>query len=221
MKGRPGHKSVRIRTGLGLRPDRKTLSRRLLERRLAACMRAVAAHGFPTDLSGELVCLDLGGVGRYRSWFPAGHLITLDLDPGHQPNVVARAEQLPIRDDSAGLIVSTEMLEHCPEPARAVQEMHRALRQGGRLILSTPFVYVVHGSPGDYFRFTADGLNHLFRSFHEVEIHPFGNRFTVVYDLLVGFTPFLSSVVNPFLSRFFAASRSPVCPAGHVIVARK
>lgn len=99
--------------------------------------------------------------------------------------------------------------------------MHRVLRQGGRLVLSTPFVYVIHGSPNDYFRFAADGLDHIFRGFRQVEIHPFGNRFTVAYDLLVGFAPFLSSIVNPFLARFFVASRSRRCPAGHVVVARK
>jgi SAM-dependent methyltransferase len=165
--------------------------------------------------------LDLGGVGRYRRLFPQGRIFTLDLDPHHRPMVVGRAEKIPFPDETFDLAVSTEMLEHCPEPWKVASEAHRVLKPGGRLVLTTPFVYVVHGWPNDYYRYTAPGLEHLFSSFDRIEIVSFGNRFVVIYDLVVGFAPILSDWVNLLLEPLVKGATSAKCPAGHVLVATK
>ena len=47
--------------------------------------------------------------------------------------VVASASTLPLRDDSADLVLSTHMLYHLPDPALAVREFRRVLKPGGRL----------------------------------------------------------------------------------------
>jgi SAM-dependent methyltransferase len=207
---------------VGLRPDRKSLSRRLLERVLRERLRRIDISGDGgSNGSRPPICVDVGGVGRYREWLPNGRFVSVDLDLSHRPQVVGRAEALPLVSGSASFVVSTEMLEHCPEPAAAAREMHRVLRPGGALVLTTPFVYVVHGWPHDYFRFTDAGLRHLFRDFRQVDVFPFGNRFTTAYDLLVGLTPFVSSWVSPILFPLVRASRSRTCPSGHVVVATK
>jgi SAM-dependent methyltransferase len=201
---------------MGIRPDRKTLSRRLLEHRLQSILGRL-----DFDETGGPRLLDFGGVGRYRHWLPPGRLVKLDLDPNHKPDVVGRAEAAPLRDGSFDLILSTEMLEHCPEPARVADESHRLLRKGGTVVLTTPFIYIVHGWPEDYYRYTASGLKHLFRRFETVETHGYGNRFVVLYDLLFGFAPFVSSWVNPVIGTFFREAISSTCPAGHILVAVK
>ena len=200
---------------MGLRPPRKTLSRRLLEHKLKGVLSSLPLK--PADP----LCVDLGGVGRYREWLPNFRLLTLDLDSDHRPQVVSRAEAIPLRSASVDLVLSTEMLEHCPEPARVAGEVHRVLRPGGILVLTTPFVYVLHGWPHDYYRFTATGLQHLFRCFSKVETISFGNRLMVAYDLMVGFTPILSSWLNPGLAFLFRNATSRTCPAGHLLIATK
>jgi SAM-dependent methyltransferase len=201
---------------MGIRPDRKTLSRRLLEHHL----QKILGHLDLEETDGRNL-LDFGGVGRYRHWLPTGRLVKLDLDAHHQPDVVGRAELAPLRDGCFDLILSTEMLEHCPEPARVADESHRLLRKGGVLVLTTPFVYIVHGWPEDYYRFTASGLKHLFRRFEKVETLSYGNRFVVIYDLLLGFAPVVSSWVNPVIGHLFREASSHTCPAGHILVAVK
>ncbi len=204
---------------MGIRPDRKTLSRRLLEYRLRSILGHLDLD--PQSGTGGLSLLDFGGVGRYQHWLPTGRLVKLDLDPHHQPDVVGRAESAPLRDKSFDLILSTEMLEHCPEPASVAGEAFRLLRKGGIIVLTTPFVYIVHGWPEDYFRYTASGLKHLFRQFEKVQIHGYGNRFVVIYDLLFGFAPFISSWINPAIGHLFREATSHTCPAGHILVAVK
>ena len=50
---------------------------------------------------------------------------------------VADAQQLPFTDDCFDIVFSCECLEHLPDPQRALREMHRVLKPGGTLILTT------------------------------------------------------------------------------------
>lgn len=50
---------------------------------------------------------------------------------------VADAQQLPFTDNCFDVVFSCECLEHLPNPQRALIEMHRVLRPGGTLILTT------------------------------------------------------------------------------------
>ena len=52
--------------------------------------------------------------------------------------VQASLDDLPIGSRSVDLVVSLETLEHCPDPAYFLRELHRVLVPGGRLILSCP-----------------------------------------------------------------------------------
>ena len=49
---------------------------------------------------------------------------------------VGDAEGLPIEDGFADAVVGNMILHHCPNPRRAVSEMARILKQGGRIALA-------------------------------------------------------------------------------------
>lgn len=59
--------------------------------------------------------------------------------PGVQSYVadVCRPESLPVHE-SADIAVCSEVLEHVPEPAVALNALNVALRKGGILVLTTP-----------------------------------------------------------------------------------
>ncbi len=67
-------------------------------------------------------------------------------------------------------IVCSEVLEHLWAPHQAVDNMRASLREGGRLILTCPFVLPIHSAPHDYFRYTRHGLEVLLREFRDVTI---------------------------------------------------
>jgi SAM-dependent methyltransferase len=94
----------------------------------------------------------------------------LDLRRKPGAAVVGDAHHLPFAPGSFDLIISTEMLEHTAEPQRIVDEIRRVLRPGGRLLLTTRFIFPLHDVPGDYFRFTNYGLAHLFRDWSEATV---------------------------------------------------
>jgi len=116
---------------------------------------------FITENSTDARVLDLGcGRGPYASHF--ANRVGCDIKPSPAVHVVADAEALPFGAGVFDMVLSTEMLEHVPNPQRAVAEIGRVLRPGGRLVLTTRFLYPIHSEPIDYYRFTRYGLLHLF-----------------------------------------------------------
>jgi len=113
--------------------------------------------------------LDVGAsIGSYAQLFP--NRIGIDIERAHGVDVVSDAHALAFRDQAFDVVLATEVLEHLPEPQRAVDEMWRVLRPGGTMLLTTRFLFPLHDAPGDYYRYTRYGLAHLFRKFERVEI---------------------------------------------------
>lgn len=50
----------------------------------------------------------------------------------------ASAQDLPFKDDSFNVIIIKHIVEHLPDPPRAIREIGRVLAPGGILILATP-----------------------------------------------------------------------------------
>jgi SAM-dependent methyltransferase len=87
----------------------------------------------------------------------------------------------PVEDDSVDVVLATETLEHVPNPAGFLAEVHRVLRPGGRLILTVPFAARWHYIPHDYWRYTPSSLRNLFEAagLGDVVVHARGNELTI------------------------------------------
>jgi SAM-dependent methyltransferase len=113
--------------------------------------------------------LDVGAqAGPYAAFFP--HRVALDIRGGPGVQVVGDAQALGIAAAAFDVVLCTEVLEHLPEPQKAIDEFERVLKPGGTLLLTTRFVFPIHDAPHDYFRYTKYGLRHLLRRFDIVEL---------------------------------------------------
>lgn len=84
-----------------------------------------------------------------------------------------------ISDSVYDTALCLEVLEHVPDPCKALCEIHRILTQDGVLIVSAPHLSRLHEEPHDYFRFTHHGLRALLEraGFAVVEIRERGGLF--------------------------------------------
>ena len=98
------------------------------------------------------------------------NIISIDFDDTKNPDLVMDITNLQFDEKTFDFVFMLEVLEHVPEPAKAMTEAHRCLRPGGKLFMSTPFVFGIHDAPHDYFRYTKYGLQYLTKHFESVEI---------------------------------------------------
>lgn len=98
-----------------------------------------------------------GGPIRY-------HNLLFNLNIGAFPNVefVADAYELPFADNSVDGIFCGAVLEHLEFPEKAVGEMFRVLKSGGKVYCDTPFLQPYHGYPNHYQNFTLTGHQRVF-----------------------------------------------------------
>jgi SAM-dependent methyltransferase len=141
-----------------------------LQREAAA---AAARHG-------RYRVLDVGcGPKPYYPFFAgaASEYVGVDVVPNPAAELLGSVEALPVADGSFDLVLCTQVLEHCDDPAAAVRELRRVTAPGGRVLASTHGVQVYHPSPEDLWRWTHVGLRRLFEreaDWASVRVEPAG-----------------------------------------------
>lgn len=146
-----------------MRPDRRADPRIwhpdwLPLRDQARAIRAALAHP-QLGLAGARV-LDFGcGTRPYEPWFAAAgaRYQGADIDAGAEIDVRADGT-LAAADAQYDLVASFQVLEHVWDVGRYLEEARRVLRPQGWLLLSTHGNWLYHPHPGDYRRWTGEGL---------------------------------------------------------------
>jgi SAM-dependent methyltransferase len=183
----------------------------VVRRALARWLRAQAgelAGGPPVRI------LDVGcGVKPYYPFFAgvASEYVGLDVVENPAAELLGSVEALPVEDASFDVVLCTQVLEHCDDPAQAVRELRRVTRPGGRVLASTHGVQVYHPSPVDHWRWTHTGLARLFTTsanWSSVEVEPAAGTAS-------GLAMLLGTYVEIALRRT-ALARPPVWALNHL-----
>lgn len=134
--------------------------------------RKIFDHWLSQLPSSGLEVLDIGGrIQPYRPLIEkrAQRYVAVDLRSTPLVSVVARGEQLPLRDSRFDVVICTQMLEYIAQPSLVIDEIHRVLRPGGALLLSVPSACPTD-SEEECWRFLPEGLRHLLADFTRVEL---------------------------------------------------
>jgi SAM-dependent methyltransferase len=166
--------------------------------RLQKFARKIADSVRPED-----VVLDVGaGDCQYRPLF-AGRCKYISQDVGgkdpaftyDQIDIRSEVYSIPLPDQSVDVILCTQVLEHLRYPTKALQEISRLLKPGGRLCITVPFAADEHMLPYDYFRYTRYALDFMLQEqgFLPPEIDPQGGRFILLGKMIKDLFPLLTT----------------------------
>lgn len=122
----------------------------------------LAEHASLAKISLAGTVLDLGGDTRsqYRRLLKGEHLITVvNLDEKTAPDIEHDLEKpLPFEDASYDHVLLINVLEHVFNYRQLLSEATRVVKPGGSVIVVVPFLFPIHPSPHDYWRFTDETL---------------------------------------------------------------
>jgi SAM-dependent methyltransferase len=188
--------------------------------------RWVADHALHLPAGSRV--LDVGaGVGQYRPLFAACDYRAHDfgqepLTVGHYTPLDYESDVLsiPVPDASFDVVLCTEVLEHVPEPIKAVQEMARILRPGGLMLLTAPLGCLLHQEP---YIFYGGYTPYWYRRFLSdagcdvIAIDPNQGFFSLFADYAQWFSNLIhprETGREPFLYRCFLAMQRILGPLG-------
>ena len=133
--------------------------------------------------------LDLGaGSAKYKQIIKekSTKYLAFDMIPGENIDIVGDVLNLPFVNENFDTVISTQVLEHISKPWLMVNEIQRVLKTGGFCILTAPFLIPYHADPHDYFRYTIEGIESLFKDagFEICESGGYGKTFSVIAEFI-------------------------------------
>ena len=99
----------------------------------------------------------VGITGNNLKYLSNINLYTLDIDSNNNPDFVidlTENNDKIVENNFFDILICTEVLEHTKNPIACLDELYRMLKLNGKLFISTPYNFRIHGPLPDNFRFT-------------------------------------------------------------------
>jgi len=110
------------------------------------------------SLSGSILDLGGGGNADYRGFIGGEHTFTT-VDLNQKADIQHDLEKpLPLPDNSYDNALLINVLEHIYGYQELLKETVRVVRPGGKIVIVVPFLFPIHPSPSDFWRFSKETL---------------------------------------------------------------
>lgn len=133
-------------------------------------------QNFSDLMKGKVLDLGCGNKPYYKIYSKIcdssiGSDVPFSLHQNANVEVICYAEDIDkhLEKNYFDCVLCTEVLEHTVNDQKVINNINKVLKTGGSLIISSPFIYVLHEAPHDYRRYTLFGLKSLLES-HRFQI---------------------------------------------------
>lgn len=128
----------------------------LLRKAEHAALRRLSIQGHVVDLGGDERAAYRALLSKVTTW------TTVNLDTKTQPTLFHDLENpLPLQDNTYDGALLMNVLEHVYNHRQLVAEAVRVTKKEGTIVIVVPFLFPVHPSPDDFWRFTDRALKRL------------------------------------------------------------
>jgi len=119
------------------------------------------------------------------------NMLNMDIAKFKSVDIVGDTRYLPFLNESFHGVILQGVLEHVPDSQKVVDEITRVCLNSGYIYIAIPWMQCFHPDPGDYQRYSIQGLRQLF------------NQFEIVYEgALAGPASAAHIVLSEFLASF-------------------
>jgi SAM-dependent methyltransferase len=117
-----------------------------------------------------------GEKSKYRSQLP-GEIIyhSVNIDPAASPTFLLKPDEpFPLEENTYDACLCLNTLEHIFDARFVLEQIYRALRVDGAVIITVPFIFRIHEHPDDFFRATPSWWRETLRrvGFSQCELQP-------------------------------------------------
>ncbi len=180
--------------------------------------------------------VDLGGakISNYHKLLRGvDEIIRVNFDEKYGCEIIADIEKpIPLDSKFADHILCLNVLEHTFCYNNVLNEAYRILKKDGSFCLMTPFLFQIHSSPYDYFRYTNLAIERILLEigFREIEIIPIGyGLVSLFYQLSYGGWPRITRRIIENIAIFsdeILTKKTNLCnvnsfPMGYFTIAKK
>lgn len=159
----------------------------VIRKRILDAVKSNSVH-----ISGKV--LDFGcGSKPYQSLFKFDKYLGADIEnPGHDHkneniDIFFDGINLPLENETFDSCFSSEVFEHVFELDKVINEIKRVLKVGGKVVVTTPFVWDEHEVPHDFCRYTSYGLKSVFErnGLKVISITKYGSFLETIIQMLM------------------------------------
>jgi SAM-dependent methyltransferase len=146
----------------------------------AQLLKDLAVADLMPNLAGSIIEIGATKVGNHMRFSNPSNEYVLSNISKKDGYLYLDVMDMSLSDDSVDNFVFIATLEHIPDPWEAINEIHRTLKPGGKLLLTVPFMFPFHAAPSDFFRFTDKALEVLLKDFRVIHFEALGNIFSTI-----------------------------------------
>lgn len=189
------------------------------------------------SLDGVILDVGGGGTSEYHALIKGEHTFySINISVGAKPDKIVDIEKpFPLDSEQYDHAICMNVLEHVFEFENVIKETVRVIKSGGKIVLATPMIYKIHGSPDDYLRYTQSAIIRMAKK-HGLEVElvkPLGEGFFslgiqllrsvipagLIWVVFKRITVGLDRFLNRFLPGYINLTKQ--IPLGYVTILKK
>ncbi|WDE95960.1 class I SAM-dependent methyltransferase [Lentisphaera profundi] len=146
------------------------------------------------ELKGDLIDFGCGAM-PYKELFNVATYTGLDYaESGHEceeqeGKIYYDGKKIPFEESSVDALFASEVFEHIFNLEQILEELHRVLKPGGKLLFTIPFAWEEHEVPHDFARYSSYGIISLLEKhgFKILQAHKSGTAFETCAQLFIAY----------------------------------